>query len=38
MRKAIQIYILTIKYWLRGDTWQDAKAYAGKIVNGFKRP
>lgn len=36
MRKAIQIYILAVKYWLRGDTWQFAKAYAKAIVSGFK--
>jgi len=36
-RKTIPICILTIKYWLQGDTWKKAKEYATAIVRGFKR-
>lgn len=32
----INIYRLTIKYWLSGDEWKFAKEYAGAIVDGFK--
>jgi len=34
--KEIRIFILTIKYWLKGDDWEFAKEYAEAIVRGFK--
>ena len=34
--KKLQIYVLTIKYWLQGDDWQFAKEYATALVMGFK--
>ena len=34
--KTIHIYILAIKYFLQGDTWEFAKEYAKAIVKGFK--
>jgi len=34
--KTIRIFILTVKYWLRGDSWQFAKEYAEFIVLGWK--
>ena len=36
MKQLIDFYLLSIKYWLRGDSWEDAKHYAEIIVNGFK--
>jgi hypothetical protein len=29
-------YLLAIKYWLQGDSWQFAKEYAAAITQGFK--
>jgi len=34
--KTFHIYRLTIKYWLQGDDWEAAKAYATRIVGGFR--
>ena len=31
----IRIYCLAIKYWLEGDEWSLAVAYATRIVKGF---
>ena len=28
---------LTFKYWMQGDTWENAKTYDQVIVGGFKR-
>jgi hypothetical protein len=36
MKKKIDFYILAVKYWLRGDDWQDAKEYADFIIYSFK--
>ena len=33
----LQIYILAIKYWIQGDTWEFAVEYAEALVKGFKR-
>ena len=33
MLDEIRVLILTLKYWLNGDTWQEAKAFAEFIVN-----
>jgi len=35
--KKIDIFFLSIKYWLQGDTWKFAKEYATAIVEGFKK-
>jgi len=35
--KKIRIYFLAVKYWLQGDTWDDAVEYAMVIVKGFKK-
>lgn len=37
MCKYIYIYIYTLKYFIQGDTWAEAKEFAEMIVNGFKR-
>ena len=37
MKTQYRIFILTIKYWLQGDSWQFAKEYAEAIVLGFKK-
>jgi len=37
MQKKIRILLLTIKYYLQGDTWQFANEYAKALVQGFKR-
>lgn len=34
--KEREIFLLTVKYWLRGDNWADAKSSASTIVLGFK--
>jgi hypothetical protein len=34
--KTIRIYILAIRYFLQGDTWEFAKEYATALVRGFK--
>ena len=31
-------YLLTVKYWLQGDSWKFARQYAYSIVNAFKKP
>jgi len=36
MTKKLDMYILAIKYYLQGDTWEDAKIFAKRIVGGFK--
>lgn len=33
----IRIYMLTVKYWIQGDSWKFAKEYATAIVMGFKK-
>ena len=33
----VRVHVLAIKYWLAGDRWKFAKAYAKAIVEGFKR-
>ena len=37
MKDWINIYILTIKYWLQGDDWKFAKEYAEALVKGYKK-
>lgn len=32
----MRVYLLAVKYWLQGDTWEDALAFAKFIVNGFQ--
>jgi len=32
----IRMYYLAIKYWIHGDTWEEAKDFASIIVRGFK--
>ena len=34
--KTIRIYILAIKFFAQGDTWEFAKEYAETLVRGFK--
>jgi len=29
----IRVFILTFKYWMAGDDWEEAKAFAEFIVN-----
>ena len=36
-REKFDIYLLAIKYWLKGDTWEFAKEYAEAIVLGFRK-
>ena len=33
----IRIYMLAIKYYMQGDSWEGAVDYAKAIVRGFKR-
>jgi hypothetical protein len=37
MKDWINVYILTIKYWLQGDDWKFAKEYAEALVKGYKK-
>lgn len=37
MKDKITILLLSIKYYLQGDTWKDAVKYAKFIVEGFER-
>lgn len=37
MRKFIDMYSLVVKYWLQGDDWDYAVAYAKRLVKGFKK-
>jgi len=32
----IHYYFLSVKYWLQGDDWVEAKSFAWRIVGGFK--
>jgi hypothetical protein len=32
----MRIWILTIKYWLKGDSWRAAGEYARWLVRSFK--
>jgi len=32
----IDMYRLTVVYYLQGDSWEDAKALAKRLVYGFK--
>lgn len=36
MQKKIDYYLLSIKYWLQGDEWAEAQAFAERLVYGFK--
>lgn len=32
-----RVYLLALKYWMRGGKWSFAVKYAEKIVNGWKK-
>lgn len=34
---AIRIYLHAVKYWLRGDPWRDAVAFARVLIGGWSR-
>lgn len=33
----MRTYFLAIKYWLQGDDWDDAMAFAKRITEGFRK-
>ena len=37
MKSKVRIYLLSMKYWLQGNDWREAKHYAEFIVKGFNR-
>jgi hypothetical protein len=37
MLEKIQIYMLAIKYFIQGDTWEFAVEYATGLVKGWKK-
>ena len=37
MLDKIRIYTLAMKYWMNGDSWSEAKAFAEFIVNKWKK-
>lgn len=37
IKLSIRGYILAIKYWIQGDTWDFAKEYAASITGWTKR-
>lgn len=36
LKEKIDIYKLSVKYWLQGQDWKEAKEYAQALVMGWK--
>ena len=36
MLDKIRVFMLTLKYWMQGDDWPEAKEFAKVIVNRWK--